>query len=201
MDDNCTITLIDGDSYELKNYERQCFSNLGNKADVKKKELEMGYELKFESINQFVTKENISNIIQEEDVIFLCVDNHATRKLVSEYSNTLKNIAIISGGNELMDGNVQIYIRKNGEEITPSLTAYHPEIMNPTDKSPNEMSCEELSQVTPQLFFTNLTVATLMCWAFFHAIVRKEEQLDSEIYFDIMEMSVLSKSRKVKKAA
>jgi len=196
------ITLIDGDVFESKNYERQIFHMLGNKAEVKTKELQMKFDrVNFKAINSFVNSENISSIISNGDILFLCVDNHKTRKCVSDFCKTLENVTLISGGNEITDGNVQVFIRREGKDLTSSLTDYHPEIENPTDKSPDEMSCEELSKSAPQLFFTNLTVATIMCWTFFNFVANNKVTTYSEIYFDIKTMSTLPKFRKVKQKA
>jgi len=58
------------------------------------------------------------------------------------------------------------------------------------------MSCEELSESDPQLYFTNLGAATLMCWAFYNSVI-KENCERSEIYFDILTMNTNSKIRVV----
>jgi len=193
-----TVNLIDGDSYEMKNKERQEFSKYGNKAKIKEFELKLQfYELLINSFPVYVNEETIPEIIRENSIVFLCVDNHKTRMIVSKYCNTLDNVILISGGNDLTDGNVQVYIRKEGVDITPDLCAYHPEIENPADKLPEEMSCEELSHSEPQLYFTNLGVATIMCWAFYNVVVKGDYQ-KSEIYFDISSMNCSSKVRIVK---
>ncbi len=197
-DQETTITLVDGDYYEEKNFERQDFFSLGNKASVKASELKSRYEnIDFKDIPYFVDENIIDKVITEGDTVFLAVDNHKTRKLVSDYAKNLKDITIISGGNDLTDGNVQIYVRKGGENLTPSLTDYHPEIENPEDKLPNEMSCEELQNSEPQLFFTNLGVATIMCWSFYN--IKNMDLTNSEIYFDMKTMRAHSTSREPKK--
>lgn len=195
-----TMNLVDGDTYELKNTERQEFINFGNKAEIKKREL----ELKFNKINyvdypQFIDDKTIHEIIKENSVVFIAVDNHKTRKLVSDYAKSLNDITVISGGNELTDGNVQIFIRKEGQNITPSLTDYHPEIENSTDKLPSEMSCEELSNSQPQLYFTNFMIAGYMCSAFYN-IFEKQNCSISEIYFDLLTMNSNAKTRTPKKS-
>ena len=193
------ITLVDGDSYEPKNLSRQEFVELGNKAKVKAKELNFKFEnIQFDFVDNFINEENISEIIKTDDIVFICVDNHKSRNIINSYCKTLQNIVLISGGNELTDGNVQIYVREEGSDITPSLTDYHPEISNPTDKTPEEMSCEELSQSAPQLFFTNFSVAAIMCWAFYNYMQGNTNI--SEVYFDMLEMASDAKVRKVKTA-
>ena len=103
---------------------------------------------------------------------------------------------MISGGNEFTDGNAQLYVRKDGQDITPDLCMYHPEIANPEDKLPTEMSCEELSVSEPQLGFTNLGVAFKMCCMFYNTVIENYER--SEVYFDILTMNANSKARAVK---
>jgi len=191
------INLIDGDNYEVKNYERQEFGQIGNKADIKELESITRYtNIKFESFPVFINETNLNEMIKEDSIIFMCVDNHKTRMLVSNYCRNLKNVTLISGGNEFTDGNVQIYIRKDSKDLTPDLCKYHPEIANPDDKLPEEMSCEELAQSDPQLYFTNLGVATLMCWAFYNTVIKQDYER-SEIYFDILSMNTNSKVRVV----
>lgn len=197
--DSIIINLVDGDNYEFKNNERQEFIGYGNKAEAKKKELSRKFgNLTYNEFPYFIDQNNIKDIIKEESIVFVGVDNHKTRKLISDFGKTLSNVIIISGGNELTDGNVQIFIRKNGSNITPSLTDYHPEIENPTDKSPDEMSCEELSASQPQLYFTNFMVAGYMCSAFYNVVIMNNLK-GSEVYFDLLSMNANSKVRVPKK--
>jgi molybdopterin/thiamine biosynthesis adenylyltransferase len=194
-----SIALVDGDTYEPKNYERQEFINLGPKAETQARELSSKYpDIEFVAFNEYVTEENIGDIIINDSIIFLCVDNHKSRKLISEYCKELENVTLISGGNDFTDGNAQIYIRERGSDKTPDLCAYHPEIANPEDRSPHEMSCEELSRAEPQLYFANLGAATLMCWAFYNTVI-KSDKTTSEAYFDLRKMSIMSYTREVKK--
>jgi len=194
--DNVRITLVDGDNYEDRNLERQEFNEIGPKAEVKKIELSYLFRnIEYDYVYDYVTEDSLQNLVYDGDIVLLAVDNHKTRKIVSDHAKQLDNVLLISGGNELLDGNVQIYARKEGKDVTPSLTDYHPEIAEPSDKSPAEMSCEELAQAGEvQLYFTNLSVATLMCWAFYNVVFRSDAQR-SEIYFDMAKMVADSKAR------
>ena len=192
------LHLVDGDEYEEKNYERQEFLGLGNKAEIKARELSRTYsKMVFSTFNKYLNKTNVSDHIKDGDIVCLCVDNHATRKFVSDYCTSIPNIILISGGNDWTDGNVQIFVRRNNESLTPNLTMYHPEIENPDDRSPENMSCEELSKVEPQLYFANLSAATLMCWAFWNVVIENDID-ESEIYFDMGLMAARSVTRAVK---
>jgi len=195
---SASMLLVDGDSYEAKNFERQDFTQMGNKAEVKAADLKMQFSmLNVSSFPAFVNETNLSEVVKEGNIVFSCVDNHKTRMILSNYCKQLQDVTLISGGNDMVDGNVQIYIRQNGKDITPDLCAYHPEIAKPDDKLPEEMSCEELAAAEPQLYFANLGVATIMCWAFYNAIVKKQYD-KSEVYFDLTQMAARAQTRIVK---
>ena len=181
------ITLVDRDDFEAKNLCRQSFESLGNKAKVKARELAREFPgLSLRAIPEYVTESNIEEIVREGDIIFLAVDNHKTRLLVGRHCEALHDIVLISGGNELTDGNVQVYLRKGGQNLSLPLTEFHPEIQDHQDRSPAEMSCEELQQASsPQLLFTNLAVASAMLNAFYSFRIGKLGY--DEVYLDIVE--------------
>ena len=175
---NARMVLIDGDAFEPSNASRMFFGACGNKAAVIRDELLPRFaesSLSLIAIEEFVTAENIGRLVRDGDIVLLTVDNHATRKLVNDYcAATLQNFFLLSGGNDGMGkdasgavrrgtyGNVQAYLRRNGEDLSPSLTRFHPEIREPADRLPTEQSCTELAMSVPQILFANLTVATTM---------------------------------------
>jgi molybdopterin/thiamine biosynthesis adenylyltransferase len=171
------LVLTDGDKFEPSNASRMLFGKHGNKAQVVAVELLPRFRnsrMTIQAVKRYITPNNVQEIIVSGDIVILCVDNHATRKLVNDHCAKLKNICLISGGNDGVGkdssgtvrrgtyGNVQIYLRKHGKDLTPSLSAYHPEIANPKDKPPNELSCTELVVSKPQILFSNLAVASAM---------------------------------------
>ena len=198
LQQNAMLFLVDGDKFEPSNATRMMFSRCGKKAKVTHKELRrrlIESKIATVSIDEYVTTDNLNRLIKDRDIVILCVDNHATRKLVNDHCAKLKNICLISGGNDGVGkdssgtvrrgtfGNVQIYIRKGGKDITPSLSAYHPEIANPKDKPPNELSCTELVVSKPQILFSNLAVASAMLNTL---LLYLSDQLPySELGFDI----------------
>jgi molybdopterin/thiamine biosynthesis adenylyltransferase len=191
------VTLIDGDRFERGNAARQAFSGLGNKAEVKSRELAREFEaVAFRSKPEYVTEDNVARLIGEGEVVFLMVDNHASRHLVSRHVSSLADLSLISGGNDYVDGNVQVYIRQKGLDLTPSLARYHPEIAAPGDRNPAELSCEELMAAgAPQLLFANLMVASLMLNAFY--ALRQGGLNYSEVYLDILQNASRAVSRPV----
>jgi molybdopterin/thiamine biosynthesis adenylyltransferase len=179
------VFFIDGDKFESRNAQRQVFTSLGNKAEVTAEQLRKDFpELSIESKTRFITDENVYIYIPERSIVFCCVDNHASRKLLSDHCGSLKNAVLISGGNEFDDGNIQVYIREGGKNLTPPLTYLHPEIARPKDRNPAELDCMELAAAgTPQLIFANVKVSTEMLCAFW--VVTKKQVMFSEIYFDL----------------
>ncbi|UCG13583.1 MAG: ThiF family adenylyltransferase [Deltaproteobacteria bacterium] len=169
------LVLIDGDSFEPSNASRMFFVEHSNKATAIRKELLPQLSESFLSlvaIPEYVTATNIARFIHDGDVVILAVDNHATRKLVSDFCRTLEEVCLISGGNDGVGldtsnrmtrgtyGNCQIYIRLGGQDLSPFLTRYHSEIREPADRHPAENSCTEMVQYVPQILFTNLTAAS-----------------------------------------
>ncbi len=181
------VTVVDGDTFEARNAARQAFGAAGNKARVKAAELAREFHaLSLRAEPEFIHEANAASIIGEADVVFLAVDNHRTRKVVSDHCRTLRNVVLISGGNDLTDGNVQVYVRREGQDVTLPLTRFHPEIADPRDRSPAEMSCDELATAgAPQLLFTNLAVASAMLNAFY--AWQQGALRYGEVYLDIVQ--------------
>lgn len=163
------ILLIDGDRFEERNRERQSFDRLGNKAEVTAERLQQQHSrVRLHARPEYVTESDVVRLVREGDVVFLCVDNHATRKLVSDRCEDLNNVVLISGSNELTDGSVQVYVRRDGQDVTlPLASDFHPEVQYPGDVNPAELGCEEQVESEPQLLFTNNLVAAMMLGSFY----------------------------------
>lgn len=195
------VTLIDGDAYEPRNADRQEFEEPGNKATVKATSLGRQFpRISFASRAEYVTRRNVAEVVCEGDVVFSCVDNHATRLLLSDRCCELRRVTLISGGNDYTQGNIQVHVREDGVDLTLPIAndEYHPEILRPTDENPGDASpvpgCESLAPNSPQLLFANCNAATLMknC---FYAWVHKKLAYD-EVYFDLETNRVLPVKRR-----
>lgn len=161
------LTIVDGDTFEQRNRERQDFYNFGNKAEVKTTELMRMYEnLEIRAIPEYVNEGNISTIIQEDDIVLLCVDNHDTRALVASKVATMQNVVLISGGNGFYTGDVLTNVRIGGQDYTAAITRYHEEIAAGDGQHPQRLGCEALHQAEPQLLFANMGAAWVMCCRF-----------------------------------
>ena len=172
------LVIIDGDYFEPQNTERMVFNSGGNKAEVKAEEtLKMlgSCDLSIVPIDEHVNHKNVERLIQDGDYVILCVDNHVTRRLVSEHCQKLSDVVLISGGNDGIDppeeqgtyGNVQMAVRQNGKDATVPITRYHPEIANAVGEIPGDGGCGQIVESVPQILFTNLGVASAILNALF----------------------------------
>lgn len=171
--DDVQVTLIDGDSYEEKNRNRQRFGKFDNKALVTVEELTPKFpKVHFKAKKEYLDDDNVISVIREGDIVFACVDNHATRKLISDRCEELDDVTLISGGNAYTDGNVILYRRENGKDVGRAPTKLFKEIANPKDVNPATVvekadGCVEMTEDNPQLLFTNNAIATTMCNVFY----------------------------------
>ena len=190
------LVLIDGDSFEPANQQRMRFSRGGNKAEVKAAEMAsvlQDSDVTLLAVPEFLNTGNLERLIREEDVLFLCVDNHATRRLVSEHCEQLENVVLFSGGNDGVElphkrgtfGNAQIAIRRDGKDLSAPITRFHPEIRNATGKPPSKTDCGQLAVSSRQILMANLAVASALLNAFFaYSCGRLTYQ---EVQFDILD--------------
>ena len=69
-------------------------------------------ELYVWTTNEYLTDDNIIIAVRNGDIIFSCVDNNTTRKLLNDRCLALEDAVLISGGNELHNGNIQVHVRE-----------------------------------------------------------------------------------------
>lgn len=200
------VTLIDGDTFEERNRERQSFSVIGPKATITADDYRQRYpRIMFWDHPVYLADHNVITFIREHDFVFSCVDNHKTRKLISDRAEELDNITVISGGNEYEDGNVQVHVRRQGRNLTlPVANKYHPEIEEPQDKNPADdvpkQGCDELVVTQPQLVITNNLVAATMLSAFYGIVQGKHEKRPTtftEFYLDVPSVKVVPRERQL----
>ena len=184
------ITIIDGDVHEEKNKDRQNGVIGVAKADY------WANILKGKSITEYITKKNFKDIIprNEKALIIMSVDNHKTRKVVQDECCQMKNVTLISGGNHLTTGDATIFKRVNRVNLTPRIDFMQPEIQNPQDRSPEEISCEERVESEPQIVLTNNMVAMAML-----NMLYQDEILYTTVYIDIIKNSAVSRDMRTVK--
>ena len=196
------ILLWDGDRFEKKNAERQDFPLDGvgyNKAEVKK--LDNDYDgLQIIARTEYVDKTNIDHVVHDNAIVFTGVDNHPVRVLIDKAASKINNICVISAGNDMYDGNVHIYLRREGDEITQSFVARHPDAAKVRKgKRTNAEGClDKIEAGETQLITANRMAATCALMAFqalwYHG--RKYDKtveqkiIPQELYFDIATCAV-----------
>jgi hypothetical protein len=195
------VVLCDGDAFNLGNTYRMDIPDFGNKAVVLGQELLERHHcpgLSIRWIDEYVAADNVGGMIQDGDCVFLACDNHATRNLVNRRccGGELSDVVLISGGNDSVEdgqrgtyGNVQLYVRAGGVNVTAALDRFHPEIARPADRSPGEMSCVEAAAAgAPQLLFVNLAVASAMCNTLLRLLMPPNEEAPyDEVALDILD--------------
>jgi hypothetical protein len=205
---NVRVVLVDGDSFEPSNTSRMLFSRMGNKAAVLREELAERFaqtRLSVEAMEEYVTRDNIARLVRKRDLVLLAVDNHATRKLVSDFCAGqdgwpgLDEVCLISGGNDGIGpdstgrarrgtyGTCQVFIRRRGKDLSPSLTRHHQEIRRPADNPPGEKNCLEVVASAQQNLLTNLLAASSMLNALWLHLCGEGALRYSELAFDIAE--------------
>ena len=183
----CRVLFADGDVFEPANLARVLFPRPGNKAAILRDDLAPLVGSPFFTLlalPEYVTAQNVARLIGEGDIVLLCLDNHASRKLINDFCRGAgdggpdkpagrRNVVLISGGNDGVEvvngqprrgtyGSVQVYIRRDGQDITPDLSQFHPEIAKPADRLPTEKGCSEMLNSVPQLLAANAMVAAVM---------------------------------------
>lgn len=182
------LTLIDGDHYERKNISRQFLAGDGigesksfKHASFVRERYPNVYVINYDD---YLTEDNAVSLIPNDSIVISCVDNHATRRILSLHCTTLKNVVLISAGNDEWDGNVQTYVRLKGRDLSPPITARHPEIEHPVDLSPSAMSCEQrIAHGSTQTLAANFMAASLVLSAFV-GILNSPPGWYEEVYFD-----------------
>ncbi len=217
------MVLVDPDQYVLGNRYRQLMlaQHEGTaKVEVQAARIKAAFpeDLTVHTVPKWIVKRateadqiSAEEIVTEGSIIATGFDNHPVRKTVSKAAQKLQNVIVISAGNKEYTGNVIVYARLDGEEITKPIEVVYPnEIGNPVGKNPGEMSCEERAQLPGggQTLAVNLVAAG---WqhSFFTNIINTmprgkaalAEMLAkrSEVIFDIRDkVSALSYSHAVK---
>jgi len=162
------LGVMDGDTVEEKNLERQLFEPAMvtmNKAEAAT--LPYRYATNVISIPHYLGADNIDKYIYDGVTIFIAVDNFPVRALIEDKVKTLENAVVINAGNEFDTGSCQVWIRKNGQDLTPPISFMHPEIRRSGAANRADMTCQEVAQLPggEQLIVTNMASAMYMTLA------------------------------------
>ena len=181
------FVVIDGDNYDSGNLERQLFTPgfvSSNKAEAM---AQMYNRYPVIPVGRFIGKAELSEMFQDGDTVFIAADNHSIRALVQDRALELQDCVVINAGNELHDGNVQLWVRENGENATPKLTYMHPEItyIAADDRAP--MTCQQAATLPGggQLILANQQAASWMLAALWRYHTGAWREGWTELQFDL----------------
>lgn len=198
------IVLCDGDVYEVSNATRQEFneSDLGqNKASAQAGKLYTQYPLlRIESMPEYVTDDNVEDVISDNSVVFVCVDNHPARARIDKAALLAENCCVFSAGNEEFDGNVCSSLRIAGRSLSLPLLERHPEVGKSKANDRGGEHCEDLvAEGFTQLLSTNLMAAT-GAFVMFSTLWRpmvgktqaapKQQRIPQDLYFSIPQLAM-----------
>jgi molybdopterin/thiamine biosynthesis adenylyltransferase len=209
------VIFVDGDYYEPKNKKRQTFSKLGNKAEVLAADMQPKFEKTMvaplprwvvsevgeeevdpddvdEEGNPNAPKIAASDLIQEGDVIYAVVDNFSARKIIFDAAAKMTSIDVFAAGNdEDLFGSVYHYRIRDGVEVTRNPNDFKPEYVDPADRNPGDLSCQERAEIDggTQLIAVNFAVAGLLLGRTQATIIEDGDPHEcleqSDIFFDL----------------
>lgn len=166
------LSIIDGDTVEARNTERQPFmvsDTMQHKSSVMAEALVDCLNLpqdKVTAYTQYIDeyrelKEIIGCSGKYSSVVILvgCVDNHRARQVMHTAFEKISNIIYLDSANEFSEGEVVCGVRIEGKEVAPPRGYYFPEVLTDNGLRASEQSCGVINESAPQHLITNLTAA------------------------------------------
>lgn len=107
------IAIADFDTIDISNLQRQVFYSENNcgksKVNVISELIQkLNSEVSFKSINQFITAQNATELLEEYDILVECSDNPATKELIVEIGKKLNKPVVVGGVNQY-SGQVMVF--------------------------------------------------------------------------------------------
>jgi hypothetical protein len=189
-----TMCLVDGKCFREDSKTRQHFHGLRSKAvDRCETWREVYQNAPLRHLEEYVGKDNVAEIVTDGSIVFLSPDNHATRKVVSDHAETLRDILLTTGSNDGIEegsggteGVVIVHWKRDGRDMTAPITKYHPEIAAPADpRLPTQVGCLELARSVPQLLATNLLVGHAMVQMLMRYVLMSPEEAVQVVEFGV----------------
>lgn len=203
------LVIVDGDNYEEKNKERQNFDGAGNKAEVLAGSIQPRFvETMVIPLPQWIVSEvkeqdpedleedgsvpagqiAASDLIADGDVVYAVVDNFKCRRIIVDACAKLDNVDVFLGGNDdKLFCSTYHYRRRDGKDVTQNPVDRMPELANPPDRNPGEMSCAERAQLEggTQTIAANFGVTTLLLGRTQETILTDGNMAANDIYLDL----------------
>jgi hypothetical protein len=174
------VIIADGDAAEEKNLVRQNFSfaDIGvNKAKAIAERYASAFGMEAEYIPDFIEDADIlralvapeelrnpdtGRLTYETVILIGAVDNNKSRKLCHEVFITSRDLVYIDSGNGEYTGQIVCGVRRGGRTLQKPIGVLYPDVLEPTDKYPSELSCAEAAISAPQTITANVTAASIV---------------------------------------
>lgn len=179
-----SVAIVDGDTVEMKNISRQPYEleDVGlNKAVALGEKVSQCFGVEIVSYPVYLTEayqlKNVFNQMHSNgsvyasysqadiDILVGAVDNHAARKVMSDWfsgCNSIENVLYIDSANEQHCGEVVFAKKVSGRTESPDRFWHFKNLSEEIGRPVTEMSCEELNNAFPQHYATNSLAATLI---------------------------------------
>lgn len=178
------VILCDGDIVEKKNLVRQNFiaSDLGkNKAEVLATRYSGAFGMENCFSDRFAESEQQLKSLLEPDqknslvILIGAVDNNRSRQLCNSVVLSSPRSHLSSELRQrTANGQVVCGVRKGGRTAQKPVARFYPDILDPTDKFPSELSCAEASVSAPQAITANIMAATLVLCMLYNILATGE---------------------------
>lgn len=183
------VTLIDGDTIEEKNYERQVFSE-GKSGTNKAEVLADDYASRHENVQLEIYPEYIdfSYPIEMRSMVIAFVDNHPARKDILSLVDRHEGEVIIAANGRLGASAYYYSYKWKGTALDPRVR--YPELLTVERGSPiHAAGCntEEHLDNSPQTAVANSLAAghALLLWAFWTTEVLEYDEKESFSHFPV----------------
>lgn len=183
------IHIWDADEVEPKNLQRQLF--YPHEVGVHKAE---AFAKRWPNVcvahTEYVGEDNIERVVRDDDVVLICADNMAVRRVINDRAKTLENVVVINGGNEEISGSVQYFEMNRSKPFTPPLDFNSPEFDPANDEvDRSALSCAEIAELPggEQTIVANQTAAALMMaalWRGDNGVYGSDDKTWTKITFD-----------------
>ena len=198
---NKNVIMVDGDEVEPKNLARQNFEPddiYKNKASVVAAKNEFAL-----SVDEYLTSTEILDQISDSQkdatpIVIGAVDNNNTRILINEWMEQQSNAIWIDGGNNEVNGQTIIHIKKDGSVVegyeSPMKVEPGLAVSNDDERRPDEISCAEQSESAPQSIAANVMSATSI-FNIITSLMSEKPVLNNHYAFNTITNSIQSQSK------
>lgn len=160
------ITLIDGDTVEIKNMRRQSyqFQDIGeNKAIALAAKINAFYSTECSAVDRYITESDLMTLLNKSSLIPVlvgCVDNDATRKICEKVIKEIDQCIYIDSANSEYTGDVYVCV-KSSKQVKGPLRGKTYRLKR--DKHPHDVSCQEqIADGNIQYLITNNKMASVL---------------------------------------